>query len=61
MEMIGRVADLWMNESEKELHDKIKYVLDSWLPLVSERRKEAKYFEAGGLDKSDDESDKATA
>ena len=31
MELIGRVADLWMSEIDTPLPEKINYVLDEWL------------------------------
>ena len=52
-EMVGRVADIWLSESDKDLHEKIIILLDQWLPLVGETRREAQYFESPELLESD--------
>ncbi len=53
-EMIARVADRYFSEQETYLHDKINYVLDEWLPLVNEERKEPLYYAEDESDEYDD-------
>lgn len=43
--MIGRVADTHYCDEELPLHEKVNRVLDEWLALVGELRREPIYFE----------------
>ena len=38
MELIGRVADIYMHELSKPMYEKINYVLDEWLSLINYER-----------------------
>jgi hypothetical protein len=54
MEMIGRVADThYQDEEDTPLYEKINRVLDEWLALIGELRKEPVYFDESGSELSD--------
>lgn len=40
LELIGRVADCHLGEEDSELYEKINRVLDEWLGIVGESRRE---------------------
>lgn len=43
-ELIARVADRYFSEEELFLHTKIEYVLDEWLRVVGQLRRDPIYF-----------------
>lgn len=57
MELIGRVADVFLNELEEPLSQKINYVLDEWLRLVDEFRQPIVEYLKEKLEDSDSEKD----
>lgn len=52
LEMIGRCANM-LYQDQIPLHKKINRLLDEWLPLCDQERKEPNYFK--GSDESHDE------
>lgn len=58
MELIGRFADHYLGERDDlTLSEKINKVLDEWLSLVGEQRKEPIMFVESGSDLSEDYED----
>jgi hypothetical protein len=49
-EMIARVADVHFCDLDIPLHQKIEKVLDEWLGIIGELRKEPVYFEGNDSD-----------